>query len=144
MPSSVRTANRIASLTYFNVYLPVSESTEAVRIDGPGRIDPVVEEVVEVWHVARVSRRSPRRDPTTADLYLRGKVFASGSEGDDLTFDYPMVTADYAEAEPWGDLVAVRFQGEQNALRAHLLALPWSDRAAPDTGRRPERWACGG
>lgn len=121
---------------YWNVYLPASEAAEAVRIDGPGRIDPAVEAAAEVWHVARVSRRSPRRDPTTADLYLRAKVFASGSEAGELRFDYPMVTSDYREAEPWGDLVAVRIRGEHPGLARFLLAVPWADRAAPDTGRR--------
>ena len=122
---------------YFNVYLPASDYAEAVRIDGPHEVDPAVEAVAEVWHVARVSRRSPRRDPARADLYLRAKVFASGgSDRDELRFDYPMVTADYGKAEPWGDLVAVRFRGEHPELRAYLLALPWADRAASDTGRR--------
>ena len=121
---------------YFNVYLPASDYAEAVRIDGPHEVDPAVEAVAEVWHVARVSRRSPRRDPTAADLYLRAKVFALGSDDGALTFDYPMVTADYATAEQWGDLVAIRFRGEHPELRAHLLALPWADCAAPDTGRR--------
>ena len=122
--------------TYFNVYLPASEYAEVMRIDGPGRIDPAVESAAEAWHVARVGRRSPRRDPTTADLYFRAEVFASGSEAGELRFDYPMVTASYAEAEPWGDLVAMRFRGDHPALRAHLLALPWAERAASDTGRR--------
>ena len=98
--------------------------------------------VAEVWHVARLSRRSPRRDPASADLYLRAKLFATGATGATgasdgaLRFDCPMVTADHREAAPWGDLVAVRFRGEHPALRAHLLALPWADHAALDTGRR--------
>ena len=137
-------AHRIPA--YFNVYLPVSEYGEAVRIDGPREVSPEVAAVADVWHVARVSRRSPRRDPRRADLYICAKVFASGADDGALAFDYPMITADYDEAEPWGDLVAMRFRGEsvvsddgrsrQSELLAHLLALPWADRAAPDTGRR--------
>ena len=87
-------AHRIPA--YFNVYLLVSEYGEAVRIDGPHAVSPEVAAVADVWHVARVSRRDPRR----ADLYIRAKVFASGADDGALAFDYPMITADYDEAEP--------------------------------------------
>lgn len=119
-----------------NVYVPLSDYAEMVRIDGPFEVSPEVAAVADVRHVARVSRRSPRRDPRRAHLYLRAKVFASGADDGALAFDYPMATESYTTAEPWGDLVAVRFKGEHPELRAHLLALPWADHAAPDTGRR--------
>ncbi|MCY4284680.1 MAG: hypothetical protein OXC65_04970, partial [Thiotrichales bacterium] len=70
-----------------NVYLPVSDYAEAVRIDGPHEVDPAVAAVAEVWHVARLSRRSPRRDPASADLYLRAKLFATGASDGALRFD---------------------------------------------------------